>query len=82
MSDENKNQDCLFKVEVKGEDVSITIEGGARDLAETLANAAIHSEEINTVLKGAMMMLIHYEMSQEEEDEPQRPVFSGAVGEA
>jgi len=81
MSDENKNQDCLFKVEVKGEDVSIAIEGGARDLAETLANAAIHSEEINIVLKGAMMMLIHYEMNQEE-DEPQIPTFSGTVGEA
>lgn len=81
MSDENRNQDCLFKVEVKGEDVSIAIEGRARDLAETLANAAIHSEEINTVLKGAMMMLIHYEMSQEE-DEPQIPAFSGIVGEA
>jgi len=84
MSEENKVEDCLFSIEVKGDDVSIKVEGGARDIAETLTNAAIHSEEVNMVLKRAIMMLIQYEMSQDEdkEDEPQTPLFGGVVGQA
>lgn len=76
--------DCLFHLEVTGEDVKISIEGGARDLAETIANAALHSEEVNMVLKIAMLMLAQHEMSQDEdeEDEPQTPVFGGVVGQA
>jgi hypothetical protein len=89
MSQEKKN-DCLFHLEVKGEEVSASIEGKARDISELLANAALHSEEINMVLKMAMMMLIQHEMSQDEdedeneedEDEPQTPLFGGVVGQA
>jgi hypothetical protein len=88
MSEENKVDDCLFSIEVKGDDVSIKVEGGARDIAETLTNAAIHSEEVNMVLKRAIMMLIQYERSQDEdknedeEDEPQTPGFGGVIGQA
>jgi hypothetical protein len=84
MSEETKNNNCLFSIEVIGEDVSIRIEGGSINLAETIANAAAHSEEVNRVLKMAMMMLIQYEMEQDEknQDEPQTPVFGGVVGEA
>jgi hypothetical protein len=77
------NEDCLLHFEVKGEDVHIQFEGGARNLAELIANAAVHSEEINTVLKAAMMMLIHFEMSEEEDnEEPQVSTFGGAMGQA
>jgi hypothetical protein len=84
MSEETKNNNCLFSIEVLGEEVSIKIDGGAINLAETIANAATHSEEVNRVLKMAMMMLIEYEMSQDEEDEdePQTPLFGGVVGQA
>ena len=84
MSEENKLSNCLFSVEVNGEEVSIKVEGGARDLAETIANAAIHSEEVNMVLKMAMMMLVQHEMEldEETEDEPQTPVFGGVMGQA
>ena len=86
MAQEQENQDCLFKIEVKGDDVSINVEGGLRDLAETIANAAIRSEDVNMILKSAMMMLIQYEMSQESEDgtnEPQIPGgFNGVIGQA
>jgi len=86
MSEETKNNNCLFSIEVLGEEVSIKIEGGAINLAETIANAATHSEEVNRVLKMAMMMLIEYEMSQNQEeepqDEPQTPAFGGVVGQA
>lgn len=86
MSEETKNNNCLFSIEVLGEEVSIKIEGGAINLAETIANAATHSEEVNRVLKMAMMMLIDYEMSQnqdeEPQDEPQTPVFGGVMGQA
>jgi|694.fasta_scaffold70084_4 hypothetical protein len=86
MSEETKNNNCLFSIEVIGEDVSIRIEGGSINLAETIANAATHSEEVNRVLKMAMMMLIEYEMSQNQEeepqDEPQTPVFGGVMGQA
>jgi uncharacterized protein YxjI len=86
MSEETKNNNCLFSIEVLGEEVSIKIEGSAINLAETIANAATHSEEVNRVLKMAMMMLIDYEMSQNQEeepqDEPQTPVFGGVMGQA
>ena len=86
MSEETKNNNCLFSIEVLGEEVSIKIEGSAINLAETIANAAAHSEEVNRVLKMAMMMLIDYEMSQNQEeepqDEPQTPVFGGVMGQA
>jgi uncharacterized protein YxjI len=86
MSEETKNNNCLFSIEVLGEEVSIKIEGSAINLAETIANAATHSEEVNRVLKMAMMMLIEYEMSQNQEeepqDEPQTPVFGGVMGQA
>ena len=86
MSEETKNNNCLFSIEVLGEDVSIKIEGGSINLAETIANAAAHSEEVNRVLKMAIMMLIEYEMSQnqdeEPQDEPQTPVFGGVMGQA
>jgi hypothetical protein len=86
MSEETKNNNCLFSIEVLGEEVSIKIEGGAINLAETIANAATHSEEVNRVLKMAMMMLIEYEMSQNQEeepqDEPQTPGFGGVMGQA
>ena len=86
MSEETKNNNCLFSIEVLGEEVSIKIEGGAINLAETIANAATHSEEVNRVLKMAMMMLIEYEMSQNQEeepqDEPQTPAFGGVMGQA
>ena len=86
MSEETKNNNCLFSIEVLGEEVSIKIEGSAINLAETIANAAAHSEEVNRVLKMAMMMLIEYEMSQNQEeepqDEPQTPVFGGVMGQA
>ena len=84
MSQEKKN-DCLFHLEVKGDDVEAKIEGGARDLAELLANAALHSEEINMVLKFAMLMLAQHELSEDEdedEDEPQTNIFGGVVGQA
>lgn len=76
--------DCLFHLEVTGEDVKISIEGGAGDLAETIADAALHSEEVNMVLKIAMLMLAQHEMGEDEdeEDEPQTPVFGGVVGQA
>jgi hypothetical protein len=86
MSEETKNNNCLFSIEVLGEEVSIKIEGSAINLAETIANAATHSEEVNRVLKMAMMMLIDYEMSQNQEeepqDEPQTPVFGDVMGQA
>jgi uncharacterized protein YxjI len=86
MSEETKNNNCLFSIEVLGEEVSIKIEGSAINLAETIANAATHSEEVNRVLKMAMMMLIDYEMSQNQEeepqDEPQTPGFGGVMGQA
>jgi hypothetical protein len=86
MSEETKNNNCLFSIEVIGDDVSIKIEGGAVNLAETIANAAAHSEEVNRVLKMAMMMLINYEMKldedEEPQDEPQTPAFGGVVGQA
>jgi hypothetical protein len=86
MSKETKNNNCLFSIEVLGEEVSIKIEGGAINLAETIANAATHSEEVNSVLKMAMMMLIEYEISQNQEeesqDEPQTPAFGGVMGQA
>ena len=83
MSKENSTNNCLFKIEVKGDDVSLSVEGGARNLAETIANVAIESEEINAVLKAAIMMLIQYEMSQESDSEEfQTPVFSNMVGQA
>ena len=86
MSEETKNNNCLFSIEVLGEEVSIKIEGGSINLAETIANAAAHSEEVNRVLKMAIMMLIEYEMSQnqdeEPQDEPQTPVFGGVMGQA
>jgi hypothetical protein len=86
MSEETKNNNCLFSIEVLGEEVSIKIEGSAINLAETIANAATHSEEVNRVLKMAMMMLIDYEMSQNQEeepqDEPQTPVLGGVMGQA
>jgi len=84
MSEETKNSNCLFSIEVIGDDVSIKIEGGAVNLAETIANTAIHSEEVNRILKMAMMMLIHYEMDQDEEpqDEPQTQAFGGIMGHA
>ncbi len=85
MSEETTNN-CLFSIEVIGDDVSIKIEGGAINLAETIANAATHSEEVNRVLKMAMMMLINYEMKldqdEEPQDEPQTPVFGGVMGQA
>ena len=83
---ETKNDNCLFHIEVTGDDVKISIEGSARNLSETIANAALHSEEVNMVLKMAMMMLIEYEMSQNQEEEsqdkPQTPVFGGVMGQA
>jgi len=86
MSEKTKNNDCLFSIEVIGEEVSISVEGGPRTLAETIANAALHSDEINMVLKTAMMMLIQHEMSQDQEEEsqnePQTPIFGGVVGQA
>ena len=86
MSEETKNNNCLFSIEVLGEEVSIKVEGSAINLAETIANAATHSEEVNRVLKMAMMMLIEYEMSQnqdeEPQDEPQTPGFGGVMGQA
>ena len=84
MSEKNKLGNCLFSIEVTGEEVDIKVEGGARDIAETIANAAIHSEEVNMVLKMAMMMLIQHEMELDEEtqDEPQTPVFGGVMGQA
>jgi hypothetical protein len=86
MSEENKVSNCLFSIEVIGDDVDIKVEGRSRELAETIANAALHSEEVNMVLKMAMMMLIQHEMSQDEdenkEDEPQTPVFGGVMGQA
>jgi hypothetical protein len=86
MSEETKNNNCLFSIEVIGEDVSIRIEGGSINLAETIANAAAHSEEVNRVLKMAMMMLIDYEMKldqdEEPQGEPQTPAFGGVVGQA
>ena len=86
MSEENKVSNCLFSIEVIGDDVDIKVEGRSRELAETIANAALHSEEVNMVLKMAMMMLIQHEMSQdqdeESQDEPQTPVFGGVVGQA
>jgi hypothetical protein len=82
MSEKTKLNDCLFSIEVKGDDVSINVEGKARDLAETIANAAIHSDEVNTVLKLATMLLVNYEMEQDDEDETQTPVFGGVMGQA
>jgi hypothetical protein len=84
MSEKNKLGNCLFSIEVTGEEVDIKVEGSARDIAETIANAAIHSEEVNMVLKMAMMMLIQHEMESDEEtqDEPQTPVFGGVMGQA
>jgi hypothetical protein len=86
MSEETTNNNCLFSIEVIGDDVSIKIEGGAINLAETIADAATHSEEVNRVLKMAMMMLINYEMEldqdEEPQDEPQTPVFGGVMGQA
>ena len=86
MSEKTKNDNCLFHIEVTGDDVKISIEGSARNLSETIANAALHSEEVNMVLKMAMMMLIEYEMSQNQEEEsqdkPQTPVFGGVMGQA
>jgi hypothetical protein len=86
MSEETTNNNCLFSIEVIGDDISIKIEGGAVNLAETIANAATHSEEVNRVLKMAMMMLINYEMKldqdEEPQDEPQTPVFGGVMGQA
>ena len=83
---EETNNNCLFSIEVIGDDVSIKIEGGAINLAETIADAATHSEEVNRVLKMAMMMLINYEMEldqdEEPQDEPQTPVFGGVMGQA
>jgi hypothetical protein len=69
MSEETTNNNCLFSIEVIGDDVSIKIEGGAVNLAETIANAAAHSEEVNRVLKMAMMMLIQYEIEQNEDED-------------
>lgn len=84
MSEKNKLGNCLFSIEVTDDDVKIGIEGGARDLAETIANVALQSEEVNMVLKIAMLMLAQHEMSEDEdkEDEPQTPVFGGVVGQA
>lgn len=86
MSEKTKLNDCLFSIEVKGDDVNINVEGKAKDLAETIANAAIHSDEVNTVLKLATMLLVNYEMEQdqddENQDETQTPVFGGVVGQA
>jgi hypothetical protein len=86
MSEETTNNNCLFSIEVIGDDVSIKIEGGVINLAETIANAATHSEEVNRVLKMAMMMLINYEMKldqdEEPQDEPQTPVFGDIMGQA
>lgn len=81
---QEKNNDCLFHLEVKGDDVKAQIEGGARDLAELIANAALHSEEINMVLKFAMLMLAQHELSddEDEEEDQQTPVFGGVVGQA
>jgi hypothetical protein len=76
------NQDCLFKVEVKGEEVNIACEGGSRDLSVLIAEAAVRSSEINMILKAAMMMIIHHEMEQDEDEEPQTPVFGSVVGQA
>jgi hypothetical protein len=83
MSQETKN-DCLFHLEVKGDNVEAKIEGGLRDLAELLANAALHSEEINMVLKYTMLMLAQHELSDEDEDEEedQASLFGGVVGQA
>lgn len=69
MSEKNKLSNCLFSIEVSGDDVSIKVEGSARDLAETVANVASQSEEVNMVLKMAMMMLIQYEMDQDQDEE-------------
>ena len=84
MSEENKVSNCLFSIEVSGDDLNIKVEGSARDLAETVANVASQSEEVNMILKMAMMMLIQHEMEldEEPEDEPQTPVFEGVMGQA
>lgn len=84
MSEKNKLGNCLFSIEVTDDDVKIGIEGSARDLVETIANVALQSEEVNMVLKMAMLMLAQHEMSEDEdkEDEPQTPVFGGVVGQA
>lgn len=86
MSEENKVSNCLFSIEVTGEEIDIKVEGSGRDLSETIANAAIHSEEVNMVLKMAMVMLIQHEMSQDQDeetqDEPQTPVFGDVMGQA
>jgi hypothetical protein len=76
------NQDCLFHIESKGEEINISCEGGSRDLSVLIAEAAVRSSEINMVLKAAMMMIIHYEMEQDEDKEPQTSVFGGVVGQA
>jgi hypothetical protein len=83
MSKENKLGNCLFSIEVNGEEVSIKVEGSARDLAETVANVASQSEEVNMVLKMAMMMLIQHEMeSDEDQNEDEIPMFTGPLGQA
>lgn len=86
MSEKTKNDNCLFHIEVAGDELEISVEGSARDLAEIIANAALHSEEVNMVLKIAMLMLAQHEMSQDEDeepqDEPQTPVFGGVLGQA
>jgi hypothetical protein len=84
MSEKNKLGNCLFSIEVTGEEVDIKVEGSARDLSETIANAAIHSEEVNMVLKMAMMMLVQHEMSQDEDQsEDEAPLFTtGPLGQA
>jgi hypothetical protein len=69
---EKINSDCLFRLEAKGEDISASVEGKARDIAELLANAAINSEEINMVLKFAMLMLAQHEMNQDEDEDEDR----------
>jgi hypothetical protein len=66
---EKINNDCLFRLEAIGEDISASVEGKARDIAELLANAAINSEEINMVLKFAMLMLAQHEMGQDEDED-------------
>jgi hypothetical protein len=84
MSEKNKLGNCLFSIEVTGEEVDIKVEGSARDLSETIANAAIHSEEVNMVLKMAMMMLIQHEMeSDEDQSEDEASLFTtGPLGQA
>ena len=86
MSEETNNDNCLFSIEVTGEDVNIKVEGGARNLSEAITNVALYSEEVNMILKMAIMMLFQHEMSQNQEeepqDEPQTPGFGGVMGQA